>query len=204
MTAEPLGPLPGFSPGAGAELAADAEEPWWPPDDREPSEAELCGAWPDPFAGPPDVQTCRLFWAAADGGELPDGGHGESIADAGPLDALAPDPVLAGLVQDALDAGLERRSDDELVGLLRAARRLTSWQAGVELAVVGELDARRRAQAVRPGWSRVSEHVSDELAAALTLTGRSADELLGLARELARIPTVLTALLAGRIDPARA
>lgn len=55
-----------------------------------------------------------------------------------------------------------------------------------------------------PSWSRISEHVSSELAAALTLTGRSADALLGLSRELARIPTVLAALLSGRIDRARA
>src|SRR5262249_41997142 len=38
----------------------------------------------------------------------------------------------------------------------------------------------------------------------LALTSRSADELLGLARELARLPGVLTALLAGQIDRARA
>ena len=74
----------------------------------------------------------------------------------------------------------------------------------MELAAVAELDARRMRAAARPGWSRVSEHVCDELAAALVLTGRSADSLLGLARDLARLPAVLRALLAGRIDLARA
>ncbi len=74
----------------------------------------------------------------------------------------------------------------------------------MELAAVAELDARRLRAAARPGWSRVSEHVSEELAAALVLTGRSADSLLGLARNLARLPAVLRALLAGRIDRARA
>ena len=69
---------------------------------------------------------------------------------------------------------------------------------------MSELDARRRREAQRPGWSRISEHVSSELAAALTLTGRSADALLGLTRELARIPMVLVALLAGKIDRAKA
>jgi hypothetical protein len=49
----------------------------------------------------------------------------------------------------------------------------------VELAAVAELDARRLRAAARPGWSRVSEHVSEELAAVLVLTGRSADSLLG-------------------------
>ena len=52
--------------------------------------------------------------------------------------------------------------------------------------------------------SRVSEHVAAELAAALVLTGRSADSLLALARDLARLPAVLAALLAGQIDRARA
>ena len=88
--------------------------------------------------------------------------------------------------------------------MLRAARRLSSWQAGVELTAVAELDARRMRAAVRPRSSRASEHVSDELAAALVLTGRSADILLTLARDLVRLPTVLAALLAGRIDRARA
>ena len=36
------------------------------------------------------------------------------------------------------------------------------------------------------------------------LTGRSADALLALARDLARLPAVLRALLAGQIDRARA
>ena len=103
-----------------------------------------------------------------------------------------------------LDAGLGRLSDDELAGVLRASRRLSSWQAGLELTAVAELDARRIRAAARPGSSRASEHVSDELAAALVLTGRSADVLLTLARDLARLPAVLAALLAGRIDRARA
>ena len=88
--------------------------------------------------------------------------------------------------------------------MLRAARRLASWQAAVEFRAVGELDARRKRESGRPGWSRVSEHISCELAAALTLTGRSADLLLCLSRDLARLPMVLRALAEGRIDRARA
>jgi hypothetical protein len=112
------------------------------------------------------------------------------------LDLLAPDPVLAGFADDAVRDGLGRLSDDELVGLLAAARRLSSWQAATELAAVAELDARRLAAAERPGMSRVSEHVAEELAAALTLTGRAADHLLGVARGLSRLPPVLAALSA--------
>lgn len=44
----------------------------------------------------------------------------------------------------------------------------------------------------------------EELAAALTLTGRAADALLGLARGLSRLPAVMAVLSAGVIDRARA
>jgi hypothetical protein len=126
------------------------------------------------------------------------------FAAGGPLDQLVPDPVLAGFADDAVRDGLRLLCDDELVGLMGAARRLSSWQAATELAAAAELDARRRAAAERPGMSRVSEHVSEELAAALTLTGRAADHLLGVARGLSRLPPVLTALSAGVIDRAKA
>src|SRR5260370_31367104 len=55
----PRAPWLGAGPAAprGEKLSCEepwCEEPWWVPDDREPSDAELCGACPDPFAGPPD------------------------------------------------------------------------------------------------------------------------------------------------------
>jgi hypothetical protein len=120
------------------------------------------------------------------------------------LDQLVPGPVLSSFSQDTLDSGLGSLEDDELVGVLKASRRLASWQAAVEFWAVGELDARRLRESGRPGWSRISEFVSSELAAALTLTGRSADTLLCLSRDLARLPMVLRALAEGRIDRARA
>ena len=127
-----------------------------------------------------------------------------AFTEGGPLEQLAPCGTLAGLSGHALDDGLAAMGDDALVGLVRASRRLAAWQSGVELAAVAELDHRRLQQSGRPGWSRVSEHVAAELAAALVLTGRSADSLLALARDLARLPAVLAALLAGQIDRARA
>jgi hypothetical protein len=129
---------------------------------------------------------------------------GPDFAADGPDDRLPPGPVLAARSQDVLDAGLGGLTDDELVGVLRASRRLAAWQDGVELAAVAELDARRMRESARPRSSRASEHVSDELAASLVLTSRSADLLLGLARDLSRLPLILSALLQGRIDRARA
>lgn len=167
-------------------LQADWLEADWLETERdlvreEPSDTEMFGPWPDPPAEPP-------FGFASDG----------------PLDSLVPGPVLAGFTADAFAYGLDQLSDDELVGVLLAARRLCSWQEALELTAVSELDARRRRQAARPGSSRASEHVSDELAAALVLTSRSSDRLLGLSRELDRLHMVLASLRAGRIDRPRA
>ncbi|HET9899022.1 MAG TPA: DUF222 domain-containing protein [Streptosporangiaceae bacterium] len=198
------------------------------PEPEEPSDAELLGIWPDPFAGPPDgadewladlslreLDALAARWAAENGtavaGPLAAGFRRDGPAEAavgfaagGVLDLMAPDPVLAGFAADAHDAGLGRLSDDELVGLLCAARRLSSWQAAIELSAVAELDARRQARAAHPISSRLNEHVNSEIAAALVLTGRSAEETLDLARGLARLPMVLAALAEGRIDRARA
>jgi hypothetical protein len=137
VTAEPLGPpsgtgLPGEPPRAEGAGMVGAEEPWWVPGDREPSDAELCGAWPDPFAGPPDLQSWQRYRDEADTEDEPQEGDSPAacFAGGGPAEVMTPDPVLAALSRDALDAGLGRLDDDELVGLLRAARRLASWQAG--------------------------------------------------------------------------
>src|SRR5579862_5786048 len=75
------------------------------------------------------------------------GGGGAGFSGGGPADRLAPGPVLAGLAARAWDDGLGRLDDDELVGVLLAARRLCSWQAAVELEAVAELDRRRQAAA---------------------------------------------------------
>ena len=128
---------------------------------------------------------------------------GAAFTESAPLDVLAPGGALAGCAGHALDT-LGLVSDDALIGLLRAARRVTAWQAGIEAAAVAELDRRRLRESRRPGWSKVSETIAAELAAALTLTGRAADHLLGFARDLTRLPAILAALLDGRIDRDRA
>src|SRR5216683_136432 len=188
--------------------------------------------WPDPDSAPPedlaDVPAEILFglltaadWAGTAagrlGGVIPAGflprdgsGHGTGFADGGPPDTLAPGPVLAGFAADARAHGLEALSDDELIGVLCAQRRLTSWAASGELATVAELARRRpadRTPAPAPGAfpARLSEFVSDEIAAALTLTGRAAEDELGLALDLAwRLPATAAALEAGELDLPRA
>ncbi len=121
----------------------------------------------------------------------------------GPADVMAPCSVLAELTGQALEAGVERLTDDELVGVLRAARRVASWQQAVELAAVAELAERRVAEPSGQG-PRPAERVSAEVAAALTLTSRAADAEVALASGLSRLDAVGTALRRGEIDLARA
>ena len=128
---------------------------------------------------------------------------GAGFAAGGVADDLPPGPVLAGFAADALTAGLGRLSDDELIGVLRASRRLASWAAAVELACVADLWRRRTAEE-DAGDEGVAEHAGDEIAAALTLTGRAADGLMDLAIALQRLPAASAALTAGDIDLPRA
>ena len=57
---------------------------------------------------------------------------------------MAPCSVLMELTGQTCDR-MSELTDDELVGVLRAARRVQSWQAALELEAVSELAARRLA-----------------------------------------------------------
>src|SRR5215469_1101508 len=188
-----------------------------------PSEEELDGLAPDPLADPPDGE---YAWLADLPGPLLDeyltataepagpepiaaglwnraAGDGAGFAAGGMADDLPPGPVLAGLTGDVHAAGLGRLTDDELIGVLRAARRLGSWSASLELSAVGDL-MRRRMDQEAAGWSGAAEHADAEIAAALTLTGRAAGGLLDLAVAMARLPQTARALAVGVIDLPRA
>src|SRR5215472_16919057 len=130
-------------------------------------------------------------------------GDGGGFAAGGVTDHLPPGSVLAGFAGDAWAAGLGRLSDDELIGVMRAARRLASWAAAMELAAIGDL-WRRRVTEEEAGDTDATGHADDEIAAALTLTGRAADRELDLAIALRRLPLTSQALAAGDIDRPRA
>jgi hypothetical protein len=127
-----------------------------------------------------------------------------AFADGGFADATPPSWLLGKLIAEATREGYRELTDDELTGVLRAGQRQIA--AGhAELAwAVAELAERRTAQSRRPRWSGLAEHVTDELAAELTLTGRSASRLLDVATGLRRLPEVHDTLLNGEIDWARA
>ncbi|WP_243722446.1 DUF222 domain-containing protein [Actinomadura sp. 7K507] len=100
-------------------------------------------------------------------------------------------------------------TDDELLQVAAAARRQTSWAQARELAAIAELTQRRTAaeKAGDPDYRTLParESVTEEVAAALTVTGNTAATLVHLAEQLTG-PLVATgdALEVGRIDMAKA
>jgi hypothetical protein len=189
-----------------------------------PTDEELCGLAPDPYCDPPDhadawamdvpadlrgqcliaTEPARVRGAWPDGIRSPDAGRGAGFADGGVADRLPPGVALAGFVSDVWAAGLDQISDDQLIGVLQAWRRLTSWTAAGELAVVAELNRRRADEVAAGADPHLAEHVGDELAVSLTLTMRGADQLLDFAARLDRLPCTRAALAAGAIDRAKA
>ena len=131
-------------------------------------------------------------------------GAGGGFDAGGVADRVPPGPVLAGLADSKWASGLSRASDDELAGLMIAWRRVASWATAGELAAVAELCRRRDAQVAAGADPHVAEHVSDEVAMALTLTSWAAGRLADRAQGLARLPKTMAALAAGEIDVPKA
>ena len=84
----------------------------------------------------------------------------EGFAQGGQADTMAPGPLLAAIV-DAVTgedgAGLAGCSDDQLMGIISAARRMEARAAWTLLAAVGEFAARhdgstRRMSSPRTSW----------------------------------------------------
>jgi hypothetical protein len=155
---------------------------------------ELAAAAPAPPAGVPPAG-----WWPRDGS-----GGGIGFADGGPLDVLAAGITLAEFTDDA-HARAGDLDDDSLIGVLRAWDRLTSWAQARKLNLIAELARRRPADRTPPAPPgefpvKLSEFLPDEIAMALTLTQRGAENQVGLALDLAARPRIAAALEAGRID----
>jgi len=187
--------------GAGMDLAArrPSWEPAEPTDWQPPADSEALADWEPPA----DSEALADWESSADWEHAELGGDGAWFASGELADDLVPGPALAGFAADAWAAGLARLNDDELIGMLRAARRLASWAAAMELAAAGDL-WRRRWDDERAGGIGAAYHADDEIAAALTLTGRAANHVLSLAVALHRLPLTSEALRTGDIDLPRA
>ncbi len=166
---------------------------------------------PFPDAGPgdpgPDNAEPDGFPSAEDG---PGSGQGLYITlpaeqltlagfgQGGASDTMAPGALLATVVDTVTGedgSGLAGLSDDQLLGIISAARRLESRSAWTLMAAVGEF-------ARRAGTGLEGEFAADELACELRMSQQSAAGQMDFATEVARrLPQTFAALAAGRIHP---
>ena len=146
-----------------------------------------------------------------------DGGGGQAGAGLGPqfaqdaaADVLAPGPALAALTEAAV-ADVARLSDDQLIGVLQAARRQENREAWKKTLVVAEFARRRAAEFEAAAARGVAVHCrpgqfpGEELAVELLAGPVQASHVIDDATDLAtRLPRTLAGMAAGLIDEARA
>src|SRR5580658_3579103 len=130
----------------------------------------------------------------------------EGFAQNGRSDTMAPGALLATVLDAVVGeggSGLAALADDQLIGIISAARRMESRTAWTLLAALAELARRRPAE--EPGDDGeygFSEFAADEVAADLHLTRQSATEQIWYARQVAgQLPRCFAALAAGQIHP---
>jgi hypothetical protein len=143
----------------------------------------------------------------------PDGLGGDALGpqfgqDAA-ADVLRPNPVLAALTEQAC-SDPSRLTDNQLIGALRAARRLKNRDHYVETRMIAEF-ARRREEEFETAKARgvrvrclAGEFPGVELASELLISGLEAGRLIDSATDLTtRLPRTLQGMSAGLIDAER-
>jgi Domain of unknown function (DUF222) len=121
------------------------------------------------------------------------------FTQSGPAADMPPDPLLATVIDTITGEdgkGLAGLSDDQLIGVIAAVRRLESRAAWYLMSAVGEFAARNT------GEDCVEEFAADQLAHELHLTIQSAAAQMDYASTVAnRLPATYAALHAGTIHP---
>ena len=116
----------------------------------------------------------------------------------GAADTMAPGPLLATVVHTVTGedgSGLAGCSDDQLMGIISAARRQQSRDEWTVMAAIAEF-------ARRAGAGVEGEFAADELALELHMSQQSAAGQMDFATEIPkRLPKTFAALGAGRIHP---
>jgi hypothetical protein len=195
----------------GGPLPDGADDQGWPPgdDDRVPEPWEIEGPAVSISLGEAaDLDPALL--AAVCGPDGLGGALGPQFAQDQAADALRPGPVLAALAEQAI-ADVGSLTDDQLMGVLQAARRLENRIAWQQTVAVAEFARRRDAEleaakaARSPAGQRRGEFPAAELAAELLITANQAGSLLDASRQLAgRLPATLAGMAAGTITASSA
>ena len=137
-------------------------------------------------------------------------GLGPRFAQDAAADALPPGPVLTALTEAAFP-DVTRLTDDQLIGVLRAARRQENREAWKKSLVIAEFARRREAEFKAaeargvPVHCRPGQFPGEELAIELLLGPAQASHAIDDATDLVtRLPKTLAGMAAGLIDEARA
>ena len=136
-------------------------------------------------------------------------GLGPQFGQDAAADALRPNPVLAALTEQAC-ADLSRLTDNQLIGVLQAERRLGNRNHYLQTRTVAEFARRRleefetaKARGVRVRC-RPGEFPGVELASELLISGLEAGRWIDSATDLTtRLPMTLQGMSAGLIDAER-
>jgi hypothetical protein len=137
----------------------------------------------------------------------PDGLGRQAFAQEQVADALPPGPLLAVLA-DSAAAGVTGLSDEAVLGMMSAARRLAARAEYLELTAVAAFTARRQAQLAAstgrkdPRGQRAGEFADAELGMHLLISGRRAGDRMDQATALTtRLPCTYAGLGAGTVSP---
>ena len=135
----------------------------------------------------------------------PDGLGGQAFNQEQVADAMAPGPLLAALAESAA-AGVGGLSDEAVLGVISAARRLAARVEYLELTAIAEFTARRKSQLAAsvarkdPRGQRAGEFADAELGMQLRISGRAAGNRMDQATALTtRLPATFAGLGAGTV-----
>jgi uncharacterized protein DUF222 len=121
------------------------------------------------------------------------------LAQGGEADTMTPGPLLATVVHTVTGqdgSGLAGCSDDQLMGIISAARRMKARADWTQMAAVAEYAARHA------GSRPADEFAPVELAYELHLSPQSAAAQMQFSAAVAvRLPATFAALSAGQVDP---
>ena len=151
----------------------------------------------EPDSCPPDAEPAQQgLFLCLPAGSLDTG----QFAQSGPAAGMPPDPLLATIIDTVTGEdgkGLAGLSDDQLIGVIAAVRRLESRAAWYVMAAVGEFTARNTGEG-----GAAAEFAADQLGHELHLTVTSAAAQMDYASTVtSRLPATFAALHAGTIHP---